>query len=171
MRFAHKLKIGSFCSIAGNVDIFVGYQGRHPLDFISTYPLNMLFPKFKSTGRSRAFPPNLSVVVGNDVWIGRDSLIMAGVTIGDGAVVGARSLVNKDVPPYAIVGGSPARIIKYRFDEQTVAQLLALRWWDWEDDVIEKNMDLFSTPRFKETLERLLLNDRALSFEAVQQRG
>jgi chloramphenicol O-acetyltransferase type B len=160
--FAHRLKIGSFCSIADNVGIFVGYHGRHPVDYISTYPLRMLFRASKSAVPSKVVQPNLSVIVGNDVWIGRDSLIMAGITIGNGAVVGARSLVNKDVPPYAIVGGSPARILKYRFAEKTIEHLLSLCWWDWEDDLLEQNMDLFSTPHFEAKLEQLIA-DRATS--------
>ncbi|PWB24611.1 hypothetical protein DCO46_11265 [Flavobacterium sp. HTF] len=85
------------------------------------------------------------IKVGNDVWIGAHSVILSGVTIGDGAIIASNSVINKDVPPYAIVGGSPARIIKYRFDKPTIDNLLKIKWWDWDLKKIKANKELFLT--------------------------
>jgi len=104
-----KLTIGRFCSIASGVKIFIGND--HRLNWISTYPFGLVFPE----ARDLPFPARTKgdVVIGHDVWIGTDAMILSGVTVGNGAVVGARSLVTKDVPPYAIVGGVPAHVIKF----------------------------------------------------------
>lgn len=127
-----KLKIGQFCSISSEVEILLG--GEHRSDWITTYPFNCLWadaqyvsghPKTKG-----------DVVIGNDVWIGRGACILSGVIIGDGAIVGARALVAKDVPPYAIVAGNPARIIRYRFCETTIQKLLEIAWWNWPEEKI-----------------------------------
>ena len=94
--------------------------------------------------------------IGNDVWIGCNATILRGVKVGDGAVIGANSLVNRDVPPYAIVGGVPARIIRYRFDERVVEQLLRIRWWDWSDEKIRAHIALFQQDNISvEELEEL----------------
>lgn len=120
-----ELKIGKFCSIADGVTILLG--GRHPVDEITTSPA----PR-------REFPipnppcVNHSIIIGNDVWIGLNAIIFNGVTIGDGAVIAAGAVVNKDVPPYAVVGGVPAKLIKYRFDSKIIAILLKSKWWDWD---------------------------------------
>lgn len=131
------LKIGRYCSIAENVHIFVGSFGRHAIEFPTTYPIGMLFKPHQ--GRlHRAHRGSLDVNIGHDVWIGRDALIMAGTTIGTGAVIAARAIVTKDVPPYAIVGGSPAHIIRYRFNEDTISAMLGSRWWDFEPTQLEQ---------------------------------
>ena len=93
------------------------------------------------------------IVVGSDVWIGRGSTILSGVTIGDGAVVAAGSMVTKDVAPFSIVGGNPARLIRMRFDEHTVEKLLVLRWWDWDDAKIGRHLHLMLSNRIDEFLE------------------
>lgn len=132
LRFAqhgHKFKCGAYCSFASDVHVFLG--GNHRPDWVSTYP----FPAFgwgASHGITDYDRAKGDVVVGNDVWVGWSAVIASGVTIGDGAVVGTRAVVTKDVPPYAIVAGNPARIVKYRFDEETIADLLAIAWWNWD---------------------------------------
>lgn len=117
--------IGSYCSIAAGV-LFIA-AGEHPMSLVSTYP-------FGGAARDQTKGP---ITVGNDVWIGSRAIVLSGVTIGHGAVVGAGSVVTKDVPPYAVVAGNPARLIRYRFEPEVIADLLAIRWWDWTDDEIE----------------------------------
>jgi virginiamycin A acetyltransferase len=134
-----KLVIGKFCAIAHGAT-FVMADANHPSVGPSTYP----FPVFghgweaemgiKDMPRSR----RRDIVVGHDVWIGYEALILPGVTIGTGAIVGARAVVAKDVPPYTTVVGNPARVAKRRFDEATIEKLLALAWWDWPPDRIAK---------------------------------
>lgn len=135
--------IGKFCSIAHGVQIFTG--GEYRPDWVTTYPFNVIWSHV--AGDIKGHPKSKrNVVIGNDVWIGMDALILSGVTIGDGAVIGARAVVTKDVPPYAIVAGNPAKIIRYRFDEETIRKLLEISWWDWPDEKIASAMDsLLST--------------------------
>lgn len=125
-------KIGSFCSIANEVKIGVS---EHPTHFLSTSPYFYKKLGFREMDKEMNFVKE--VVIGNDVWIGQSAFIKGGVTIGDGAVIGAYAVVTKDVPPYAIVGGSPAKIIKYRFSEEIRKELLVLKWWDLPDHLIK----------------------------------
>jgi len=116
------LIIGKYCSIAANVTIMLG--GNHRYDWITTYPFSVIWPAYsyiKGHPKSKGF-----VVIGNDVWIGRNAMIMSGVHIGDGAVVGAGSIITKDVPPYAIVAGNPAKVVRYRFNEDQIERLLRI---------------------------------------------
>lgn len=136
------LIIGKFCSIANNITIFLG--GNHNYRSISTYPFGWT-SQFKSKKIENHILTNGDVIIGNDVWIGENTTIMSGVKIGDGSVIGCSSLVTKDVPPYAIVGGNPAKIIKYRFSEEIIEMLLSVKWWDWADDKIRENVDLLSS--------------------------
>lgn len=136
-------KIGSFCSISGNVKVILG---SHPSSkWISTHPLffskntfagkgfidENRFEEFKKTANG------FSCEIGNDVWIGSNVNILQGLTIGDGAIIGANSLVTKDVPPYAIVGGNPARIIKMRFSDDDIKFLSEIKWWNWDIERIK----------------------------------
>jgi acetyltransferase-like isoleucine patch superfamily enzyme len=130
-----RLKIGKFCSIADGVVILLG--GEHRLDWVTTYPFTASapydfssdWPKAKGVG---GYPLGKGdVTIGNDVWIGYGATILSGVTIGDGAVVAAGAVVSRDVEPYAIVAGNPARAVRKRFDEETILALLQIRWWDW----------------------------------------
>ena len=136
-----KLVIGKFCAVATNVK-FIMNGANHNIEGFSTYP----FPIFgggwdKALPPDYAFPSRGDTVVGNDVWIGYGSTLMPGVRVGDGAVIASCSLVTKDVPPYTIVGGHPARIIRQRFDDQTIAALLKICWWDWNAEKITRNLD------------------------------
>lgn len=128
-----RLRIGAFCSIAADVGIFLG--GQHHPEWVTTYPFGALWREHHHPDQpwSRG-----DVVIGNDVWIGREAMIMSGVTIGDGAVIAARALVSKDVPPYAIVGGNPAKLIRSRFAPEIVERLLEIRWWDWPEERIRR---------------------------------
>jgi virginiamycin A acetyltransferase len=139
--FASRLIIGKFCAIATNVK-FIMNGANHKLDGISTYP----FPVFgqgweKAIDKVMNLPSRGDTIVGNDVWIGYEAVIMPGVKIGDGAVIAAKSVVTKDVAPYTIVGGNPAGLIKQRFSDAEVAQLLEIRWWDWDIEAITHNID------------------------------
>jgi len=131
------LIIGSFCSIAPDVQILLG--GEHKTKWVTTYPFSI----FRNIEEITGHPATKGDVnIGNDVWIGMESLILSGVNIGDGAIVGARTVVTKDIPPYAIVAGNPARVIRKRFDDEIINQLLQIKWWDWDDDKIEKFIPL-----------------------------
>lgn len=131
--FGDRLLIGKFCAIASGVTFIMG-SANHRIGSISTYP----FAVFGGAW-AESIPPHFDqlpfkgdIVIGNDVWIGRKSVILPGVTVGDGAILAAYSIVTKDVPPYAVVGGNPARFIKNRFDEELTALLMELKWWDFD---------------------------------------
>jgi acetyltransferase-like isoleucine patch superfamily enzyme len=127
-----RCRIGKYCSVAPGVSILLG--GNHRVDWVTTYPFSAIADWHPEAAGIRGHPStNGDVVIGNDVWLGRCCTILSGVTVGDGAVIGAEALVVKDVPPYAIVGGNPGRVIRFRFDEATIARLLTIRWWDWPD--------------------------------------
>ena len=122
-----KCYIGSFCSIAGNIQIFLG--GDHRVDWITTYPFAELMPEnYQIPGSPKS---KGDVIIGNDVWIGNDAKIMSGVHIGDGAVIAGSAVVTHDVDPYEVVGGVPARHIKYRVPKERIMDLLRLSWWHW----------------------------------------
>ncbi len=132
------LAIGKYVSIADQVTIFLG--GEHRTDWTTTYPFNIFLPE-QTHNKGHPWSKG-DVTIGNDVWIASGVTILSGVSVGDGAVIGANATVSKDVPPYAIVGGNPAKIIRYRFDEETVSRLLGIRWWDWEIEKIERAVPL-----------------------------
>ena len=137
------LKIGKFCSISEEVTIILG--GEHKIDTISSYPFSLEKNRY-SKG---------DVIIGNDVWIGYGSTILSGVTIGDGAVIAANAVVTKDVEPYAIVGGIPAKTIKYRFDEKTIDKLLKLKWWDLDIHFIYENRHLLNDTNIEKFIEKI----------------
>ena len=133
--------IGKFCSIAANVKIVMG---SHPTNFISTHPSfyanNKVFKTFAKETLVQEFFP---VEIGNDVWIGEEVMIPGGIKIGDGAVVASRAVVTKDVEPYSVVGGVPAKHIKYRFTKEEIKELLKYKWWKKNDDWLERNYKIF----------------------------
>jgi acetyltransferase-like isoleucine patch superfamily enzyme len=144
------LTIGKFCSLAENSQIMLG--GEHPTDWVSSYPFYAFWPDGNRYGMPRMQKGN--IVIGNDVWVGRNALILSGVTIGDGAVIGAASLVTKDVPPYAIVGGVPAKVIKYRFPPEIISKLLKMKWWDWSYKKINKALPYLLSNDINAFIER-----------------
>ena len=135
------LKIGKFCSIACGAK-FLFTSGNHSLQSLSTYTFPIFYEEWGLDAKDirSAWDNKGDIVIGNDVWIGYEAVILSGVTIGDCAIVGARAVVTKDVPPYTIVGGVPARSIRRRFDEETVKKLEALRWWDWDEERIKRSI-------------------------------
>lgn len=142
------LIIGKFVQIAHGVR-FITSSANHKMSGFSTYPFNtfMMTPQTTSEDITAMFEDAQNrgdTVVGNDVWIGMNAVIMPGVKIGDGAIIGANSVVTKNVEPYTVVGGNPATIIKKRFDEQTIDTLLNIKWWDWSIEKIEKNIDVIT---------------------------
>lgn len=132
-----KLTVGNFCSIGGNCNVYTG--GNHRTDWVTTYPFGHIHQKKFNKFNGKGHPSTKGdVVIGNDVWIGDNVTIMSGITIGDGVVIANNSHVIKDVKPYSLIGGNPAKFIKYRFNQEQIKKLLQIKWWYWEDDKINK---------------------------------
>lgn len=129
-----KLIIGSYCSIgSGAIFIMAGNQG-HRHDWISSFPFFYMMTEVETfKGALDGYSGAGNTIIGNDVWIGSEAMIMPGITIGDGAVIGSRSLVTKDVEPYTIIGGNPSKLIKKRFEEDEIKKLLEMKWWEWDE--------------------------------------
>lgn len=134
-----KLIIGKFCMIASGVQ-FIMNGANHLTDALSTYPFAVFGNGWEHAMDGREYPFKGNTVIGNDVWIGYQATIMAGIHIGDGAIIATNSTVVKDVEPYSIVGGNPAKLIKKRFPEETIRKLLELKWWDWSTEKITANV-------------------------------
>ena len=135
-----RLRIGRFCQIAAET-IFIMNGGNHRMAGFSAFP----FPIFggRWSGRFEGetdFPDKGDMTIGNDVWIGFGATLMPGISVGDGAIIGARAVVTEDVPPYAVVAGNPARVTRMRFDAETVQCLLEIRWWDWDIERITRSI-------------------------------
>ena len=136
-----RLIIGKFCSIACGAK-FLFNSANHTLNSLSTFPFPIFAEEWdESMPVTDAWDNKGDIVIGNDVWIGYEAVIMAGVHIGDGAIIGTRAVVTKDVPPYAIVGGIPAKKIRSRFDDKTIELLQQLNWWDWDPVKIQENLN------------------------------
>lgn len=134
-----KLVIGKFCMIASGVT-FIMNGANHLTDSISTYPFAIFGEGWEGAMDGKAYPTKGDTLIGNDVWIGYKATIMAGVHIGDGAIIASGSMVTSDVPPYAIVGGNPAKVIRKRFSDEKIQKLCSLQWWDWPIEKITANL-------------------------------
>ncbi|MBR9920252.1 MAG: CatB-related O-acetyltransferase [Bacteroidetes bacterium] len=134
-----KLIIGKFCMIASGVT-FIMNGANHLTEAISSYPFAIFGNDWGNAMEGKSYPTKGDTIVGNDVWIGHNAMIMPGVKIGDGAIIATNATVTKDVPAYSIVGGNPARLIRMRFSPEKIEKLLALKWWDWEIDKITKHV-------------------------------
>ena len=149
-----KLIIGKFCSIACGAK-FLFNSANHTMRSLSTYPFPIFYELWEhGIWTDKAWNNKGNIVIGNDVWIGYEAVILAGVTIGDGAIIGARAVVTKDVPPYTVVGGVPAKPIRKRFPDDTINALLSMRWWDLPP---EKILPRINDIQFG-NLEKLLKN-------------
>jgi phosphonate metabolism protein (transferase hexapeptide repeat family) len=146
--FILRANIGKFCSIASHV--YIG-PGSHPMDFVSTHPFSFLkdFGGIISIDNAKIVTQRekKSIIIGNDVWIGQGTIIMENITIGDGAIIGAHTVVTKNVDPYAIVVGNPGKVIRYRFNKETIEELLKIKWWDWSKERLSENINGFYNPK------------------------
>jgi len=151
-----KLHIGSYCSIgSGAVFMMAGNQG-HKKEWISTFPFYFQANIFKES--KNGFEKTGDTIIGNDVWIGSEAMIMSGVTIGDGAIIAARAVVTKDVEPYSIVGGNPAVVIKKRFEDKEIKQLLSMKWWTWDEEKVKEAMPFICSPTVENLWDYWLKN-------------
>ncbi len=148
-----KLIIGKFCSIACGTK-FLFNCANHTLKSLSTYTFPLFYEEWEleKSNITTAWDNKGNIVIGNDVWIGYEAVIMAGVHIGDGAIIAARAVVTKDVPPYTIVGGTPAKEIRKRFDAEIIQQLLLLKWWNWSTDKIRQCLPYIAGGKLNELL-------------------
>lgn len=147
-----KLKIGKFCAIAQGVK-FIMNGGSHRIDTFSSFPFSIFGGIWaeKLKGVPVGAPTKGDTKVGNDVWLGRDVVILPGLTIGDGAIIAAESVVTSNVPPYSIYGGNPARLIRKRFSDEVIQDLLKIQWWNWSYEKISQNVNII----FSNDIERL----------------
>lgn len=153
-------KIGKFCSIGP--EVLIGGLGKHPTQLISTHPI--FYSTRRQSGKSFAkldsFKEIEKTIIGNDVWIGARAVILDGVKVGNGAIIAAGAIVTKDVPDYAIVGGVPAKLIRYRFDEDIIKELYLLKWWELSDEDLNKLLPLFNENiESKDKISELVVNN------------
>lgn len=141
-----KLVIGKFCSIACGAK-FIFNSTNHTMKSLSIYPFPLFFEEWNLDKKdvTKSWDNKGDIIIGNDVWIGYEAVILAGVTIGYGAIIGTRAVVTKDVPPYTIVGGVPAKPIRKRFSDKTINELIKIQWWDWSKEKIAKNIEAIQT--------------------------
>ena len=149
-----RLIIGKFCSIACGAK-FLFNSANHKMASLSTYTFPLFFEEWglKKENVAQAWDQKGDIMIGNDVWIGYEAVILSGVTIGDGAVIGCRAVVTKNVPPYTIVGGVPAKPIRKRFDEETIKELQKIKWWDWPEEKITEKIQAIQAGNLKRLRE------------------
>ncbi len=162
--FGDHLIIGKFCSIAAGTKFIMG-PANHRISSVTTYPFHVFGGLWseKTPSHLSQLPFKGDTIIGNDVWFGRECVIMPGVTIGDGAIIAAYSVVTRDVAPYTVVGGNPARFIKKRFDDELINQLIALKWWDFDEESLLEILPLLCNPDLsyvKNELQRRLERNR-----------
>ena len=157
--FGDRLIIGKFCAIASDVRFIMG-PANHRISSVTTYPFHVFGGAWaeRTPPHMDQLPRKGDTVIGNDVWIGRESVILPGVKIGDGAIVAACSVVSGDIPPYAVFGGNPARLVKMRFDQELIGLLLRFRWWDLDGEELAKLLPLLFDPDLEKV--RRALRDR-----------
>jgi virginiamycin A acetyltransferase len=147
--YGDKLIIGKFCAIARDVK-FIMNGANHKINGLSTYPFSIFGNGWERiTPKMEDLPYKGDTIIGNDVWIGYDSLIMPGVKIGDGAIIGSRSVVVSDVEPYMVVGGNPAKPVKQRFPDGIIRELQIIKWWDWSKEKISRNLEIITSGDIK----------------------
>lgn len=151
-RHDNVIRIGSFCSIAQEVLILLG--GSHPYSWVAQFPFEKEPTSFPNHSGNTYCHSKGNVIIGNDVWIGRQTIIMSGINIGDGAIIAAGSVVTKDVPSYSIVGGNPAKILRYRFDDEIINALIKISWWNWSDEKINEKLHLITS----EDIEKFIVD-------------
>ncbi len=142
-----KLIIGKFCMIASGVS-FIMNGANHLVEAISSYPFAIFGNGWEESMEGKSYPNKGNITIGNDVWIGHSATILPGISIGDGAIIGSYAVVTKDVEPYSIIGGNPAKLIRKRFDDQKINLLLSIKWWDWSLDKITKNVKYLTSMDF-----------------------
>lgn len=147
-----KLIIGKFCMIASDVK-FIMNGANHLTNALTSYPFSIFGNGWEKAMENKSYPQKGDINIGNDVWIGYNSTIMAGVTIGDGAIIATNSTVIKDVEPYTIVGGNPAKEIKKRFTEKEIERLLKIKWWNWDIEKITKNIQHLTGNNIEKLIE------------------
>lgn len=133
-----RIRIGRYCSLASGIVFMMGGNHNHRTDWITVFPFQ------QKLGES--YLPKGDTIIGHDVWIGTEAMIMPGVTIGNGAIIAARAVVTKSVEPYTIVGGNPARLIRKRFTDAEIQLLQELEWWNWSDELVQEAVDVLSSP-------------------------
>lgn len=156
--FGDKLIIGKFCSIASGSKFIMG-SANHRISSVTTYPFNVLGGLWseKTPSHLSQLPFKGDIIIGNDVWIGRESVIMPGIKIGDGSIIAAYSVVTKDIPSYSVVGGNPAKLIKKRFDDELISLLLKLKWWDYEPEALLEILPFLCDPNLDKVKQELQL--------------
>jgi len=148
-----QLIIGKFCMIASDVK-FIMNGANHLTDALSTYPFAIFGNGWENAMDGKVYPKKGNITIGNDIWIGYNATIMAGVTIGDGAIIATNATVTKDVAPYTIVGGNPAKEIRKRFSEDVIAKLLELKWWNWDIEKITKHVQNLTDNNIEKLYEK-----------------
>ena len=153
-----KIVVGNFCSLSRNIHIYLGNGVGHDISFVTTFPFGHIHQQIFNNITNNSRNTKGDIVIGNDVWIGENVTIMSGVTIGDGAVISCNSHVIKNVEPYSLVGGNPAKLIKYRFTKEQINKLLEIKWWYWDDEKINNHTHLLCNKNIDNFIDHVTKN-------------